>query len=273
MHARPPRRRRPSLPASRRVGIGFTLVELLVVIAIIALLLVIVLLAVGGFRDQARLVECMSNQHQLQVGLVGYSQENGGKFISPRTSPLGTLPKDLLWVRSYNGDGNIRLDGEGYETIEALEDGALWPFVGDDGAYRSPLDPTPRIRSYAVNGFVSDLPDNPTNPEFAWGPVADRISKIRNPSNTLYTIPEQDKNVNFNSQGWVIDVYQRVWKDFPAFWEPRGKLAVSFIDGSSRIIEFADVNLVDKIPGHETPADPATTLDFDRFAEWVNPDE
>lgn len=251
---------------------AFTLVELLVVIAIIAVLVAIVLIAVGKFREQARLVQCMSNQHQLQVGLVGYSQENGGKFISPRTSPLGSLPRDLLWVRSYNGDGNIRLDSQGFETIEALQDGALWDYVGDAAAYRSPLDPTPRIRSYAVNGFISDLPDNPSNPEFAWGPVADRISRVRNPSNTLYTIPEQDKNANFNSQGWVIDVYNRVWKDFPAFWEPRGRTVASFVDGSSRIIEFADVNLADKIPGHETPADPGSTLDFDRFAEWVNPD-
>lgn len=264
--------RSPRIHRTTSSSTGFTLVELLVVIAIIALLIAIILLAVGGFRDQARLVECMSNQHQLQAGLVGYSQEHGGKFISPRTSPLGSLPRDLLWVRSYNGDGNSRLDSQGYETIAALEDGALWDYVGDPRAYHSPLDPTARIRSYAVNGFISDLPDNPTNPEFSWGPVADRISRVRNPSKTLYTIPEQDQNANFNSHGWVIDIYQRVWKDFPAFWEPRGRLATSFIDGSSRIIEFADVNLADKIPGHETPADPATTLDFDRFAEWVNPD-
>ncbi len=252
---------------------AFTLVELLVVIAIIAILLAIILLSAGAFQSQAKLVKCMSNQHQLQVGLVGYSQEHGGKFISPRTSPLGNLPRDLLWVRSYNGDGNSRLDAQGYETIAALEDGALWDYVGDPGAYRSPLDPTRRIRSYAVNGFISDLPDNPSNPEFAWGPVADRISKVRNPTNTLYTIPEQDKNANYNSQGWVIDIYSRVWKDFPAFWEPRGKIAASFVDGSSRVISFADPNLVDFIPGHETPADPNTTLDFDRFAAWVNPDE
>ena len=64
-----------------------------------------------------------------------------------------------------------------------------------------------------------------------------------------------------------------MWKDFPAFWEPRGKLAASFVDGSSRIISFVDPNLADFIPGHETPADPNTTLDFDRFAAWVNPEE
>ena len=75
---------------------AFTLVELLVVIAVVALLLALILGVVGELRSTARVVECQSNQHQLQVGLSGYSMENGGKFISPRTGPLNNLGMGLL---------------------------------------------------------------------------------------------------------------------------------------------------------------------------------
>lgn len=66
-----------------RLRPGFTLVELLVVIAIIALIMGFLLVSIGSFRDTARLTECMSNQHQLQLGLVSWSQDNNGKFMSP----------------------------------------------------------------------------------------------------------------------------------------------------------------------------------------------
>ena len=72
-----------TIPARRRFRRGFTLVELLAVIGIIALIIGFLLVSVGSFRDSARLTECMSNQHQLQLGLVSWSQDNNGKFMSP----------------------------------------------------------------------------------------------------------------------------------------------------------------------------------------------
>jgi prepilin-type N-terminal cleavage/methylation domain-containing protein len=259
---------------------AFTLVELLVVIAIIAIIMGFLLVSIGSFRDTARLTECMSNQHQLQLGLVSWSQDNNGKFMSPASQEfppgIANPNRDLFWVKSYNTGASVPrirdtdLDGMKDETDQAIIDGALYEYVGDLRAYQSPLDPTGRVRSYALNGFISDIPDNPNN---AWGPTVDRISKIRNPSNTMYTIAEHDTGWadNYNRGGWVVDVYTEWWKDFPAFWDPLDRLAMSFVDGSSRIVVLANPKLSEVVNQHEIPVNEASQIDFDRFASWLNP--
>jgi prepilin-type N-terminal cleavage/methylation domain-containing protein len=266
--------------ATARSHRAFTLVELLVVIAIISLIIGFLIVSIGSFRSTARLAECMSNQHQLQLGLVSWSQDNNGKFMSPASQEfppgIANPNRDLFWVKSYNTGASVPrirdldLDGMKDETDQALIDGALYEYVGDLRAYQSPLDPTGRVRSYALNGFISDIPDNPNN---AWGPTVDRISKIRNPSNTLYTIAEHDTGWadNYNRGGWVVDVYTEWWKDFPAFWDPLDRLAMSFVDGSSRIITLANPKLNEVVDQHEIPVTEASQIDFDRFASWLNP--
>ncbi|MEE2972647.1 MAG: prepilin-type N-terminal cleavage/methylation domain-containing protein [Planctomycetota bacterium] len=277
-------------PRSRsRSNHGFSLVELLVVIAIIAVLIALLFVSVSNLQASARLTQCMSNQHQLQVGLVSFSQDNNGKFMSPASTyfPPGIANpnRDLFWVKSYNqgaaADGLRLVDnsvGQGEETEWAIRDGALYDYVGDVKAYSSPLDTTGRIRTYALNGFISDIPDNPNQ---AWGPCVDRISKIRDPSNTLYTIAEFDEGWedNFNRGGWVVDIPQRVWKDTPAFFDPRSRLAMSFVDGSSRIVDLKNPELQDAAVdpsnlGREVRVsedEQAMGYDFEQFAEWLDP--
>ena len=261
---------------------AFTIVELLVVVVIIALIVSITMVSVHIFLETSKLTNCMSNQHQLQVGLVSWSQDNNGKFISPFSQefPPG-IPnpnQNLFWVKSYNTGASVPrirdldLDGMLDETEQALIDGALYDYIGDVRAYQSPLDPTGRVRSYSLNGFISDIPDNPNG---AWGPTADRISKIRNPANTFYTIPEHDTGWqdNFNRGGWVLDIYTETWLDFPAFWEPVNRLAMSFVDGSSRIVSLANPKLNEVVTEHNMPVNEASQIDFDRFVKWLRPDK
>lgn len=250
---------------------GFTLIELLVVVALIALLIALVLSVISGVRDQAQLLECQSNQHQLQVGLYGYSMEHGGRFISPRTAPLGNLPTALLWVRSYNGEGSVRINLNGTENVTALHEGALWEYVGDEAIYSSPLDPTGRLRSYSLNGFVSDLPDNSQNPEHQWGPVADRISKIMNPATTLLSIPEDDHQP-FNLHGFVLEVYNDLWIDYPIDWFEQGKTTVGFVDGSTKTIHYANPTLLADIGEHWASVNAATQDDWNVFEELIRID-
>jgi prepilin-type N-terminal cleavage/methylation domain-containing protein/prepilin-type processing-associated H-X9-DG protein len=64
------------MSTNRKIKRGFTLVELLVVIAILAMMVAMLLPALNKARAQARSVQCMSNLHQLSIGLNMYANDN-----------------------------------------------------------------------------------------------------------------------------------------------------------------------------------------------------
>lgn len=59
---------------------GFTLIELLVVIAIIAILAAILFPVFAQAREKARQSTCISNQKQIALALLQYSQDNDEQF-------------------------------------------------------------------------------------------------------------------------------------------------------------------------------------------------
>lgn len=64
--------------APHQLRAGFTLIELLVVIAIIAILVALVLPALGGAREAARTVTCLSNQRQIFIICRSYADDHRG---------------------------------------------------------------------------------------------------------------------------------------------------------------------------------------------------
>jgi prepilin-type N-terminal cleavage/methylation domain-containing protein len=70
---------------SQRKSGGFTLIELLVVIAIIAILAAILFPVFAQAREKARATSCLSNQKQLGIAFLMYTQDYDDTF--PLASP------------------------------------------------------------------------------------------------------------------------------------------------------------------------------------------
>jgi len=101
-----PRTRRPTRPSSHArcaivhdaqslVPRAFTLIELLVVMAIIATLMGMLLPALGGARESARQVKCLTNLKGIGVGFQLYLDANEGimPFVPPLQDPT---PDDIV---------------------------------------------------------------------------------------------------------------------------------------------------------------------------------
>src|SRR5437016_1957985 len=73
-------KRSPSVKPNTNLERAFTLVDLLVVIAIIAILAALLLPALGKAKQQAYKVKCLSNLHQIGLGLKLYVDDNAETF-------------------------------------------------------------------------------------------------------------------------------------------------------------------------------------------------
>lgn len=92
--------------------VGFTLIELLVVIAIIAILAAILFPVFAKAREKARQISCLSNEKQIMLGLMQYTQDNDEQY------PKGKTGYGVGW-------GSL-----------------VYPYVKSTAVYHCPDDPT-----------------------------------------------------------------------------------------------------------------------------------
>ena len=89
---------------------GFTLIELLVVVSIIALLVSLLMPALGNARQQAKLMMCLANLHEVGLGSLVYSEDNAS-LLPHESSIWGGLGNYLIredqgYVSTGGGGGH-----------------------------------------------------------------------------------------------------------------------------------------------------------------------
>ena len=154
---------------------------------------------------------CRSNMRQLFVGMQTFTDSNKEKFMSPNTElefstgELGQV-RCKAWVNAKPGstlipDPDDTLAAE--ETIEAIWQGWAYEYCGDQ-IFASPQDDSGRVRSYSMNGFISEAPD-----PFYWGllddfglpaPPAATLGRVPLPSQTMFLIPEDMRGPAYGYQ-------------------------------------------------------------------------
>ena len=298
---------------------GFTLIELLVVIAIIAVLISLVIVGVDRAMSASRATVCRGNLRTIALAANTYGASNKGRLPSPCTetpttwstnskidptkSAGGTnvredastinsngglvASKYIGWVRTQADSTPASIDGSGLEQKEllgGLEAGSMYTYIDSPNAYKSPQDPSFRVRSYSLNAFVGVMycGDNETQPDNIsknYNFDTRTIARISKPAETLFALPELNRvkgDPGWNQNGYLgnPEITRNAttgsftngkWYGAPAVWNP-GFINMARVDGSvdsyeiqSR--ELKDGELQSGYSGSSYPDMPDTNVD------------
>jgi prepilin-type N-terminal cleavage/methylation domain-containing protein/prepilin-type processing-associated H-X9-DG protein len=144
--------------ATAKARAAFTLVELLVVITIIGMLIALLLPAVQAAREMGRLSTCKSNQKQISLALISYSNKQGA-FPGWRNNVL--IPNKGNSYIAVPWPAMILPDVERADLWGSIKNNLWTPATGTNPGIRvftCPSDPadqsTPGASAYTANGLV-----------------------------------------------------------------------------------------------------------------------
>jgi prepilin-type N-terminal cleavage/methylation domain-containing protein/prepilin-type processing-associated H-X9-DG protein len=233
---------------------AFTLIELLVVIAIIAVLMAILFPALNRAREQGRRAVCLSNLKQLALAWNMYADENDDKIVNGEaagggnglasTPSSGAHKGEKWWVGGDCGNYNAGEHLPRETQLNALRNGALYPYTKKETLYRCPTGVRGEMRTYSIGDSMNGLTSGRT------GTVTSDGKGVRVGRTVLWvkkrmeiTSPGPAFRLVFLDEGRITPdsyathyVNQRWWD--PPFVRHGDGTNVSFADGHSAYWKF-----------------------------------
>jgi prepilin-type processing-associated H-X9-DG protein/prepilin-type N-terminal cleavage/methylation domain-containing protein len=220
---------------------GFTLVELLVVIGIIAVLIAILMPALAAARESAQSVRCLSNQRQLGLGLVMFTQDH-----------KGYLPKPWFNDGPKEGQGGWHYQYPMYGWTYLL----MKYVTGVKAVFRCPADTSDNLYD-TWNDTMPNLPDRPdadnipdsyrfNSSDLPNGPFdAIKFSQLVHPEASIVVAEAQ---VGIDNNGWnqlstweaQFGLVRKDFKDNVAWDRHRHRANYMFADGHAESLLWED---------------------------------
>jgi prepilin-type N-terminal cleavage/methylation domain-containing protein/prepilin-type processing-associated H-X9-DG protein len=220
----------------QRAADGFTLIELLTVIAVIAILASLLLPGIARSRAQAKTIVCINNQKLLSLAWLLYIEDwDGG--LPPNTWYINPwTPTGPSWVLGWL-ENNPNYEWPDNTNIWHLQNSLLVPYLPSAVAlWRCPSDPSsslfdgqrlPRVRSYAMNGFMAGTPGRI---DLLNWKLFQRATDIPFPSELFVMIDEREDTIQDGF--FLVDMYEpRPFMNCAPRSAHNGAGVLSFADG------------------------------------------